>query len=133
MKKGPLSHQKIKYSFLDYVQLLMIGQAIRVMKVNRNAKKRTLFPPKWLRMTWNSQFCVAKKPIIIQGNFYERLHFHMDSCAISPTAPLLTIPSVNQLPAAKNIYWEKSNVDLFNAPTDSLHSFWCVSKVYEYF
>ena len=27
-EKGPLSHQKIKCSFLDYVQLLMIGQAI---------------------------------------------------------------------------------------------------------
>ena len=27
-KKGPLSHQKIKCSFLDYIQLLMIGQAI---------------------------------------------------------------------------------------------------------
>ena len=27
-KKGPLSHQNIKCSFLDYVQLLMIGRAI---------------------------------------------------------------------------------------------------------
>ena len=27
-KKGPLSHQKMKCSFLDYVQLLMIAQAI---------------------------------------------------------------------------------------------------------
>ena len=27
-EKGPLSHQKMKCSFLDYVQLLMIGQAI---------------------------------------------------------------------------------------------------------
>ena len=27
-QKGPLSHQKIKCSFLDYVQLLMIYQAI---------------------------------------------------------------------------------------------------------
>ena len=27
-QKGPLSHQKIKCSFLDYVQLLMIGRAI---------------------------------------------------------------------------------------------------------
>ena len=27
-EKGPLSHQKIKCSFLDYVQLLMISQAI---------------------------------------------------------------------------------------------------------
>ena len=24
--------------------------------------------------------------IMIQGNFYERLHFYMDSCAISPMA-----------------------------------------------
>ena len=28
MKKGPLCHRKIKCFFLDYVQLLMIGQAI---------------------------------------------------------------------------------------------------------
>ena len=27
-KKGPLSHQKMKCSFLDYVQLLMISRAI---------------------------------------------------------------------------------------------------------
>ena len=27
-KKGPLSPQKMKCSFLDYVQFLMIGQAI---------------------------------------------------------------------------------------------------------
>ena len=27
-QKGPLSHQKIKCSFLDYIQLLMIGQVI---------------------------------------------------------------------------------------------------------
>ena len=44
-KKGPLSHQKIKCSFLDYIQLLMIGQAIRVKNVNRNAKKQKM-PPK---------------------------------------------------------------------------------------
>ena len=25
---------------------------------------------------------------MIQGNFYERLHFYMDSCVISPTASL---------------------------------------------
>ena len=39
VKKGPLSHQKMKCSFLDYVQLMMIGRVIQVMKVNRNAKK----------------------------------------------------------------------------------------------
>ena len=38
-EKGPLSHQKIKCSFLDYVQLLMIGQSIRAKNVDRNVKK----------------------------------------------------------------------------------------------
>ena len=38
-KKGPLSHWKMKCSFLDYVQFLMIGWAIQVMNVNQNAKK----------------------------------------------------------------------------------------------
>ena len=34
--KGPLSHQKIKCSFLDYVQLLMIGQVIQAKKIDQN-------------------------------------------------------------------------------------------------
>ena len=38
-EKGPLSHRKIKCSFLDYVQLLMIGWAMRAKYVDRNAKK----------------------------------------------------------------------------------------------
>ena len=38
-EKGPLSHRKIKCLFLDYVQLLMIGQAIWAKNVVRNAKK----------------------------------------------------------------------------------------------
>ena len=36
----------MKCSFLDYIQLLIIGQAIQVMKVDQNAKKR---PPKSLK------------------------------------------------------------------------------------
>ena len=44
-EKGPLSHQKIKCSFLDYIQLLMIGQAIQAKNVDRNAKKQKR-PPK---------------------------------------------------------------------------------------
>ena len=40
-EKGPLSHQKIKCSFLDYVQLLMIGQVIQAKNVNRNTKKKS--------------------------------------------------------------------------------------------
>ena len=38
-KKGPLSHQKIKCLLLDYVQLLVIGQAIQAMKVNQSHQK----------------------------------------------------------------------------------------------
>ena len=44
-EKGPLSHRKIKCSFLDYIQLLMIGQAIRAKNINRNIKKQKR-PPK---------------------------------------------------------------------------------------
>ena len=50
-----------------------------------------LLPPEWLRMTWNGQFSMAKiKYTLIQGNFYERSPFYMDSCALSPMASLLT-------------------------------------------
>ena len=48
-KKGPLSHQKIKCSFLDYVQLLMIGQAIWVTNVDWNTKKNERRPPMSLK------------------------------------------------------------------------------------
>ena len=33
-EKGPVNHQKIKCSFLDYIQLLMIGGAIQVNNVD---------------------------------------------------------------------------------------------------
>ena len=33
-KKGPLSHQKIKCLFLDYIQLLMIGPVILAKNIN---------------------------------------------------------------------------------------------------
>ena len=44
-QKRPLSHQKIKCLFLDYIQLLMIGQAIQAKNVDQNAKKQKR-PPK---------------------------------------------------------------------------------------
>ena len=44
-EKGPLSHQKIKCLFLDYIPLLMIGQAIQAKNVDQNAKKQKR-PPK---------------------------------------------------------------------------------------
>ena len=41
-KKAPLSHQKMKNSFLYYIQLLMIDQVIQATKINWNAKKDPL-------------------------------------------------------------------------------------------
>ena len=38
-EKGPLSPQKMKCSFVDYVQFLMIGRVIQAMNVDQNAKK----------------------------------------------------------------------------------------------
>ena len=43
-KRGPLSHQKIKCSFLDYIQLLMIGQAIQAKNVDQTIKKMKKAP-----------------------------------------------------------------------------------------
>ena len=38
-KKLPPNHQKMKCSFLDYIQHLMIGQAIQATEVDQNVKK----------------------------------------------------------------------------------------------
>ena len=38
-KQAPLSHQKIKCSFFNYIQLLMIGQVIRAKNIDQNTKK----------------------------------------------------------------------------------------------
>ena len=48
-EKGPLSHQKIKCSFLDYIQLLMISWVISTENIDRNAKKWKR-PPKSLKI-----------------------------------------------------------------------------------
>ena len=43
-EKGPLRHQKIKCSFLDYVQLLMIKRAIQANNIDQNTKKQKRAP-----------------------------------------------------------------------------------------
>ena len=43
-RKDPLSYQKIKCSFLDYVQLLMIDWVIQAKNVDRNAKQWKRLP-----------------------------------------------------------------------------------------
>ena len=58
-KKGPLSHQKIKCLFFNYVQLLMISQAIWAKNVDPNTKNEKGSPKSlknkmfifWLRST----------------------------------------------------------------------------------
>ena len=39
-EKGPISHQKIKCSFLDYIQLLMIGRVIRAKTLTEMQKNK---------------------------------------------------------------------------------------------
>ena len=43
-EERPPNSSKIKCSFLDYVQLLMIGRAIWAMNVEHNAKKQKKAP-----------------------------------------------------------------------------------------
>ena len=47
-QKRPPKSSKIKCLFLDYIQLLMIGQAIQAKNVDQNAKKQKR-PPKSLK------------------------------------------------------------------------------------
>ena len=51
MDSNPICHpspaQKMKCSFLDYVQLLMISQAIQAENVDQNAKKQKRPPSHW--------------------------------------------------------------------------------------
>ena len=56
-QKGLLSHSKIKCSFLDYVQLLMIGWVIWVMNGDWNAKKR---PPKSSKIKCSFSDCLPE-------------------------------------------------------------------------
>ena len=62
-EKGPLSHRKIKCSFLDYVQLLMIAQAIRAKNVDQNAKKQKR-PPKSSK---NKMFVFQLRQLLMIG------------------------------------------------------------------
>ena len=41
VKNGPLSPQKMKCSFVNNLQFLMIGQVIQAMNIDQNAKKKS--------------------------------------------------------------------------------------------
>ena len=62
-KKGLLSHWKMKCSFLDYVQLLMISWVIQAKNVDRNAKKWKR-PPKSLK---NKMFVFQLHQLLMIG------------------------------------------------------------------
>ena len=58
----------MKCSFLDYIQLLMIGKAIQAMKVDENVKKRPLSHQKmkclfldYVQLLMIAQAILAKK------------------------------------------------------------------------
>ena len=42
VKKDPLSPQKMKCLFVDYIQFLMISQVIQAMNIDQNVKKGPL-------------------------------------------------------------------------------------------
>ena len=84
--------------------------------ISPDSQLSNLFPPKWLRMTRNGQFCMAKiKYTLIQGNFYERLPFYMDSCALGPMASLLTkvCPPLNILAEYQQFCMKPTEQGLF--------------------
>ena len=66
-----------------------------------NSQLFQFFPTK---VAQNGQFCMAKiKYTLIQGNFYERLLFYMDSCALSPMASLFN----------REIYYDLLKISIF--------------------
>ena len=60
---------------------------------------------------------------MIQGNFYERLHFYMDSCAISPTASLLgSVSLISHKSNNRCIYNHPSTTEKDTLPTGLITS-----------
>ena len=60
MDSNPICHpspaQRMKCSFLDYIQLLMISWAIQAQNIDQNAKKKQKWPPKSFK---NQRFVFA--------------------------------------------------------------------------
>ena len=57
-------------------------------RLSEDLQKTARRPPEDCQKTTRRPLAVFWQSSIIQGNFYKRLHFYMDSCAISPTASL---------------------------------------------
>ena len=49
---------------------------------------------------------MAENTTMIQRNYYERLHFYMDSCAISPVDSLFEVEKKSLTTQNYNVYWE---------------------------
>ena len=84
MQKRPPKSSKNECSFLDYVQILMIGRAIQAMKVNRNMTKDPLSHQKWnahfiLHSTSDDQPSIRCPPPPQQKKFdFFKVHFWLD-------------------------------------------------------
>ena len=103
-EKGPLSHQKIKCLFLDYVQLLMIGRVIWAKNVDQNAKKWKR-PPKssknkmfvldyWFNFWWSAEWSEQKMLTEMQKNEKGPLSHRKIKCLFLDYVQLLMIGRV---------------------------------------
>ena len=123
-QKRPRSHRKIKCSFLDYIQLLMIGWVIWVMNGDWNAKRGLLSHQKWnvhflmvyqktsRRLPEDCQKTSKKLPettrrlwlssgshrkLWYNVHFYKRLHFNLDSWCHWPDSFLWVIERYTEM------------------------------------
>ena len=102
-EKGPISHWKIKCSFLDYAQLLMISRAIQAKNVDQNTKK-------WKRPPKSS-----KNKMLVFG-----------LCSTSDDQ--LGDPSIKHWPKCKKTNKAAKVIEKSNVPFPITFNFWWSAK-----
>ena len=87
MQERPPKSSKMKYSFSDG---LPEDCQKTVRRLPEDQQKTARRPAEDCQKTTRRPLAVflQSSNTMIQGNFYKRLHFYMNSCAISPTASL---------------------------------------------
>ena len=90
-KKRLPKSSKMKCSFSDGPPKDWQKTSRRLLEDCQKTSRRLVRrPPEYCQKTTRRPLAVfwQSSNTMIQGNFYKRLHFYMDSCAISPTASL---------------------------------------------
>ena len=64
---------------------------------------------------------------MIQGKFYQRLHFYTDSCAISPTASLLNFRNNDNVHSSTTAFFPLLQKANLNMMIQNFHS--CFSEI----